>query len=159
MSVTFDLDMWLWPYVKLKKAYVIRCRFLYCTLVPGMMSASVIVYEIWQLVHFCDFWNSPVTFIVCQGHFHFIHQMDVMLSCSTKYDVCMFNRIWDTDKCLEIFSMTSQWRHYRFKFYEIFTKNLPSTYLGNISNFILIGHKSAEIQSREVNRWLCCVFL
>ena len=32
--------------VKVKKTYVIRCRLLYCTLVPGMMSVSVIVCEI-----------------------------------------------------------------------------------------------------------------
>ena len=31
-SVTFDLDVWL--YFKVKKAYVIRCRLLYCALVP-----------------------------------------------------------------------------------------------------------------------------
>ena len=30
-SMTFDLDVWPWPYVK--KAYVIRCRLSYCTLV------------------------------------------------------------------------------------------------------------------------------
>ena len=57
----------LWPWV-VKKAYVIRCRLLYCTLVPGMMSVNVIVSEIWPLVYFCDLWPSPVTFIVCQGY-------------------------------------------------------------------------------------------
>ena len=35
-SETFDLDVWPWPYFKVKKAYIIRCRLLYCTLVPGM---------------------------------------------------------------------------------------------------------------------------
>ena len=51
MSVTFDLELWPWPYVKVKKTYVIKCRLLYCTLVPGMMSVSVIVCEIWPIVH------------------------------------------------------------------------------------------------------------
>ena len=32
--------------VKVKKAYDIRCRLLYSTMVPGMMSVSVIVCEI-----------------------------------------------------------------------------------------------------------------
>ena len=57
-SMTFDLDVWPWPYSKVKKAYVIRCRLLYCTLVPGMMSVSVIVCDICTLVHFL--W--PLTF-------------------------------------------------------------------------------------------------
>ena len=30
-SVIFDLVVWLWPFVKVKKADVIRCRLLYCT--------------------------------------------------------------------------------------------------------------------------------
>ena len=69
-SVTFDLDVWPWPYFKYKKVYVIRCRLLYCALVPGMITVLVIVCEIWQLIHFCDLWPSPVTFSLCQGHFH-----------------------------------------------------------------------------------------
>ena len=42
-SVTFDLDVWPWPYFKVKKAYIIRCCLLYCALVPGMMSVNIIV--------------------------------------------------------------------------------------------------------------------
>ena len=30
--------VWPWPFAKVKKAFVIRCRLLYCTMVPGMMS-------------------------------------------------------------------------------------------------------------------------
>ena len=40
MSVTFDLEMRPWPFIKCKKADVIRRRLLYCTLVPGMMSTD-----------------------------------------------------------------------------------------------------------------------
>ena len=68
-SVTFDLYLRPWPYFKVKKAYVILCRLLYCVLVPGMMSVNVIVFEIWPLIHFCDLWPSPVTYSLCQGHF------------------------------------------------------------------------------------------
>ena len=68
--VTFDLVVW--PYYKVKKDYVIRCCLLYCTLVPGMMSVSVILYEIWPFVRFCDLWPSPVTFSIYQGHLHSI---------------------------------------------------------------------------------------
>ena len=56
--VTFDLDLLSSPLGKVKKASVIRCRLLYCTLVQGMMSVSVIVCEIWPLLHF---W-LPLTF-------------------------------------------------------------------------------------------------
>ena len=101
-SVTFDLDVWIWPYLKVKKAYVIRFSLLYYTFEPGMMSVSVIVCKIKAIVHFCDLWPSSVTFIVCQDHFNLNHQMDVMLLCiGTKYEVCMFNRIWDINNCLE----------------------------------------------------------
>ena len=55
------------------------CRLLYCTLVPGVMSGSLLVCEIWPLVHFCDLWPLPVTFIVRQGHFHFF--IRCMLCC------------------------------------------------------------------------------
>ena len=58
---------------KVKKAYVINCHLLYCALVPCTMSVSVIVCQVWPLVHFCDPWPSPVVFIVRQGHFHFNH--------------------------------------------------------------------------------------
>ena len=64
-SFTFSASNWA-----KKKASVINCRLLYCTLVPGMMSVSVIVCKIWPLVHFCDLWPSHVTFIIRQGHFH-----------------------------------------------------------------------------------------
>ena len=93
-SVTSDLDVWPWP---CQNAYIIRCRLLYCTLVPGMVSVSEIVCKIWplRLVHFCDLWPSPVTF-------HFYPLMDVMLLCiGSKSEVCRFNRFWDMDNCLE----------------------------------------------------------
>ena len=61
-SVTFDLDVWPWPYIKVKKAYVIRCCLLYCTLVSGMMSVSKIVCKYNRYFIFCDLWPSPVTF-------------------------------------------------------------------------------------------------
>ena len=47
MSVTFDLEVWPLPFVKVKKADVIhKCCLLYCTLVPGIMSKGLIFYEI-----------------------------------------------------------------------------------------------------------------
>ena len=58
-SVTFDLVVWPWSVVKVKKADVVRCRFLYCTLVPGMMSMGSIVYEISPFVYFM--WPLPIT--------------------------------------------------------------------------------------------------
>ena len=57
-SVTFDLVVWPWPFVKVKKTDVIRCRFLYCTLVTGMMYMGLILYEISPFVYFM--W--PLTF-------------------------------------------------------------------------------------------------
>ena len=86
LTLMCDLDL----KVKVKNAYDIRCRLLYCTLVLGMMSVSVIVYEIWPLVHFCDLWPSPVTFIV-------VCMLDV---------VCVSRRVgWRADRC------TLSWVH------------------------------------------------
>ena len=67
------------------------CRLLYCTLVPGIMSVSVIVCKIWPLVHL------PVTFIVRQGHFYSIIRW--MLRCcvlvpSTKFVGSIGFEIW-----------------------------------------------------------------
>ena len=119
-SVTFDLNVWPWPYFKVKKAYVIRCRLLYCTLVSGMVSVSEIVFI------FCDLWPSPVTFGICQGPFYLNHYIYLMLLyIGIKYEVCWLNRIWNMDYCLQktliIFFnlMTSQGRHHQFKLYEI----------------------------------------
>ena len=54
----FDLDVWPWPYFKIKKAYFIRCHLLYCAFVLGMISVNVIVCEMWPIIHFL--W--PLTF-------------------------------------------------------------------------------------------------
>ena len=68
-SVDFELVVWHWPFVKVKKADVIKWRLLYCTLVPGMMSMGLILYEISLFGFFlCDLWPSPVTFCICLGH-------------------------------------------------------------------------------------------
>ena len=69
LTLTCDLDLTS----NSKKAYVIKCRWLHCAYVPDMMFVSVIVCEMWLLVHFCNLWLLSVTFGVCQGHFHF-HQ-------------------------------------------------------------------------------------
>ena len=44
MSVTFDLDVWPWPHVKVKKAYLIRYWVLHCTLVPDAMSVALFFF-------------------------------------------------------------------------------------------------------------------
>ena len=56
-SVIFDLDVWPWHYGS-------RCHLLYCTFVPGMMTVSVIlilvceilpsVHFLWSLTFTCD---------------------------------------------------------------------------------------------------------
>ena len=55
-------DLWPWgvtlTFHKIKKADVIRCRFLYCTLEPGMMSMDIMFYDISLFVYFM--W--PLTF-------------------------------------------------------------------------------------------------
>ena len=96
LTLCCDLDL------KSRSKRFTRCRLLYCTLVPGIMSVSVIACDIWPLVHFCYLWSLPVTFIIRQGHFHFNHEMDVMSLCfGSKNEVCRFNRIWDVENCLE----------------------------------------------------------
>ena len=59
--MTFDLVVWHWLFVKVKKADVIRCRLLYCTLLPGIMSMDLLlceispfVYSMWPLTFTCD---------------------------------------------------------------------------------------------------------
>ena len=92
-----------------------------------------------------------MTIIIRQGHFNFHHWIDVWLFCIySKNEVCRFNRIWDMDNCLKKTWMTSSpiW------FLLNLNTNRPRLYLSDISNFILIEHKRAEIQSREVNREL-----
>ena len=107
-SVTFDLAVWLWPYVKVKNVNVIKCCLLYCTLVPGLMTVSIILCEIIPLVHFL--WHLTFT---CD-----LHRLSRPLSfqssdgCSvdgigTKYENCMFNRILDMDNFLR----KLKWRH------------------------------------------------
>ena len=55
-SMTFDLDLWLWSYVKFIKTSVIRCRLLHCTLVPSLMSESVIPCVI--IISFFNHWRN-----------------------------------------------------------------------------------------------------
>ena len=40
------------PFVKVKTADVVRCHLLYCTLVPGIKSMGLILYEISPFVYF-----------------------------------------------------------------------------------------------------------
>ena len=54
--------------------------------------SCVIVFEVWSYIHFCDLWSSPVTLIICQGHFHFHHQMDVMVLFTRLIKVYNFTR-------------------------------------------------------------------
>ena len=57
--VTFDLVVCPWPFAKVKKADVIRCRLLYCTLVSGMMSMGLLLYDISIFV--CFMWHFTFT--------------------------------------------------------------------------------------------------
>ena len=76
----------------------------------------------------------------------------IIMYISTKYEVCMLNRIWDIDNCLEKTKMMSQWRHHQFDFLWNSITNLPRVYLSDILNFISIWHERAKIQNREVNK-------
>ena len=86
MSVTFDLYVWPWPYFKVKNTYVIRCRFLYCTLVPGMVSMNIIANEIWSLIHFlwpltftCDLqlMSRSLSFLLLDGRYVVVYWFQV----------------------------------------------------------------------------------
>ena len=52
-------DLWPWrvtlTLLQGQESYVIRCRLLYCALIPGMMNLNVTVCEIWPLIHFVTF--------------------------------------------------------------------------------------------------------
>ena len=78
------------------------------------------------------------------------HHINVMfLYIEIKYEVCSIEfDIWS------IVRRKLKWCHYLFDFYKKWTTNLLRVYLSDILNFIFIGHKRAEIQSREVNEEL-----
>ena len=101
----------------------------------------------------CDLWTSPVTFIVRQGHFHFYHEMDVILLCiGFKYEVCRFKKSLRYGQLfgenLNDVIMTSSPIRILWKL----NTNRPRIYLSDIPKFIFIKHKRAEIYSREVNK-------
>ena len=121
-SVTVDLDVWPWPYFnfKVKKAYVIRCRLLYCALVPGTMSLNVIVCEIWPLVHFllpltfaCDLHrpSRSLSFSSLDGRYVVVYWFQVLAQQYLKYGPLLGKTL-----------MTSQWRHRPIDFYKIKTQ-------------------------------------
>ena len=100
-SVTFDLEVCPWPFVKVKKADVIR--HLYCTLVPGKMSMGLILYKISPIAYFM--W--PLTFI-CE--LQLLSRSLALLSLDVfnvaeclyqKWRVFRFIRIWNMDNCME----------------------------------------------------------
>ena len=101
----------LWPWVVTltlsqgQKAYDIKCRLLCCTLVPDTMSVSVIVCEIWPLVHCCDLWPLHVSFKVT---FIFIIRWTLywcVLVPSTKFVGSIEFEIWS------IVWRKRKWRH------------------------------------------------
>ena len=102
-----------------------------------------------KLFILCDLWPSTVTFSVCQGHFHLIIRCALcccILVPSIKFvgsidrsmDNCNLNDVKVTSSPIQI-----SWNS---------NTNLPRGYLSFTPNFIFIGHKRAEIHSREVNR-------
>ena len=63
-------DYWPSAFVNVKKTDVIRCRLLYCTLVPGKMSMCLILYEISSFVYFnvtLDLHLWPSVFVKITG--------------------------------------------------------------------------------------------
>ena len=97
-----DLVVWPWPFVKVKKANVIRCLLLYFTLVPGMRSTGLLLYEISPFVYFI--W--PLTF-TCDLHRlsrslsrSYIYTYFMLLNVCTKIEVCRLSRIWNMDICI-----------------------------------------------------------
>ena len=78
----------------------------------------------------------------------------MLLCIGPKNEVSRFNRNWDMDNCLENnlndVIMTSSPIRILWNLYT----NRPRVYLSDIPNLILIKHKRAEIQGREVNREL-----
>ena len=75
-SVTFGLEVLLWPYIKVKKADVIRCRLLYCTLLPGMISMGLRLYstpkETFLLQSFLPFSWCNDTYIIKRKFLRYI---------------------------------------------------------------------------------------
>ena len=114
-------DLWPWPFVKVKKALSLDVAFC---IVPWYQVWWLWVYYFTRYHHLfilCDLWLSPVTFIVCQGHFHFNHYMfSMMLNVCTKNEVCSLGsiefEIWTIDW------RKLKWRHNDVITYLIFMK-------------------------------------
>ena len=155
MSVTFDLVVWPWPFVKVKKADVIRCRLLYCTLVPGMMSIGIFIITLWDIT-ICLFyvtfdihlWPSAFVKVIC------ILIIICILCCwmfvtKMKFVGSVEFENWQSyEENLNDVTMTTS----SIRILQNSNTNLPRAYLSDKLNFILIGHDIAEIQRREVNR-------
>ena len=108
-SVTFDLELWPWTYFKVGKAYIIRCRLLYCAMVLGMMSVNVIVCEIWPLIHFL--WHLTFT---CD--FHLMSRSLSLQSLDVLYVVVHWYQVWPSSTISVIhlicWMMLSSWRDF-----------------------------------------------
>ena len=136
-SMTFDLVVWHWPFVKVKKADVIRCRILYCTLIPG-----ITIYH--HKFISCDLWPSSVTFSFCISYcWMFVPKVKFLGSVEFK--------IWT------FVYRTLVWHHYHVITHLILMKctyKSAKGILSGIPNFTLIKHKRAKMYSGDINREL-----
>ena len=144
--MTFDHVVWSWPFVKLKKDDVIRYRLLYCTLVPGMMSMGLILYEISPIL--CLFYVTfnlhlrpsafvkvtCILFILCTlCCWMFVPKMK--LAGSVEYEIWTFVYIEN----LNDVTLTSPYIWFQW----ISLINLHRAYASCIPNFRLIEHTRA----------------
>ena len=127
----------------------ITCRLLYCTLVPGMMSVGLILYEISPLVYFM--WHLTFT---CDlqplSRSLDLLSLDVHYVVESKNEVCRFSRIWNMD----ILWSKPKWRHHEVITHLIFIK-FKNKYAKGISlngelNFSLIRQRRAEIYNKKL---------
>ena len=106
-SMTFEFEVWHWPYVKVMKAYVIRCRLLYCNLIPYMMSLGEIDYEIWTFIIL--FWRLTIACDLQRlSRSSKLIPLDVTncMYLGTRLDVCEFTSLQDITICTFLWPLT-----------------------------------------------------
>ena len=151
--MTFYLGVWLWPYGKVKKAYVIWCRLLHCMYLGtrfdvcecnSLRDISISSFFVTFDLHLWPSSSVKVIFFLINGWMLCCRILvpSMKLVCSIEFEILTI--VWRKLK----------WRHHLFNFCLNSNTNLPRVFLNDIPNFISIGHKRAEIQSREVNRKL-----
>ena len=134
-----------WPYFKVKKVYVIKCRLLYCALSSSAGRPSC-VHSLMLLVHY--FFGLPLFCPLVKSFAVLSLRVCHVSMCVRTFSI--FKLFAENLNDVTMTIVTSS----PIRILSNLNTNLPMAYLSDKLNFILIRHKRAQIQSREVDREL-----